>query len=192
MKENGFYALIARMKYIDRWGLMKNTEGENVAEHSLMVAVLAHGLAVIGRDVLGEDLDPDRCAAAALFHDAPEILTGDLPTPVKYWSPALVEAYRSVEDDAMNRMLAMLPEGMRDAYRPLLKGGEGEVHRVVKAADRLSAYLKCVEELRSGNSEFKAAAEGILDGLRANPLPCLQYFLCHFLPAFELSLDELK
>ena len=188
-----FFAYIARMKYIGRWGLMRNTVPENIQEHSHMVAVLAHALAVIRRDVFGGDIDPGQAAVLALYHDAPEILTGDLPTPVKYYNPEIRDAYREVETVSARRLLSMLPDALRPAYEPLLlEDPESGYHAVVKAADKLSAYIKCVEELKAGNSEFRQAAEQTRQALEASPLPEVGYFLEHFMPGFELTLDELR
>ena len=155
--QHRFFALISRMRYIGRWGLMRNTFEENIQEHSHMVAVLAHGLAVIQRDILGQPADPDRCASAALFHDASEILTGDLPTPIKYYNPEIKKAYKQIEAVSCEKLLALLPPEVQESYRPLLFESDPEVARIVKAADKLSAYIKCVEELKAGNSEFEAA-----------------------------------
>ena len=190
--QHKFFALIARMRYIGRWGLMRNTFQENVQEHSHMVAVLAHGLALIQRDILGGEADPDRCAAAALFHDAPEILTGDLPTPIKYYSPEIRNAYGQVEAVSCARLLEMLPQELRASYEPLLTESDPAVRQIVKAADKLSAYIKCVEELKAGNQEFASAARQTKQALTAMNLPCLDWFLEHCLPAFELDLDELE
>lgn len=188
-----FFALISRMRYIGRWGLMRNTFEENIQEHSHMVAVLAHALAVIRRDVFGGDIDPGQAAVLALYHDAPEILTGDLPTPVKYYNPEIRDAYREVETVSARRLLSMLPNALRPAYEPLLlEDPESGYHAVVKAADKLSAYIKCVEELKAGNSEFRQAAEQTRQALEASPLPEVGYFLEHFMPGFELTLDELR
>ena len=188
-----FFALISRMRYIGRWGLMRNTFEENIQEHSHMVAVLAHALAVIRRDVFGGDIDPGQAAVLALYHDAPEILTGDLPTPVKYYNPEIRDAYREVETVSARRLLSMPPEALRPAYEPLLlEDLESGYHAVVKAADKLSAYIKCVEELKAGNSEFRQAAEQTRQALEASPLPEVGYFLEHFMPGFELTLDELR
>ena len=156
--QHRFFALISRMRYIGRWGLMRNTFEENIQEHSHMVAVLAHGLAMIQRDILGEPADPDRCAAAALFHDASEILTGDLPTPIKYYNPEIKSAYKQIEAVSCEKLLALLPPELQAGYRPLLLGSDPGTAKIVKAADKLSAYIKCVEELKAGNSEFEAAA----------------------------------
>ena len=150
MMDSNFFALISRMRYIARWGLMRNTFSENVQEHSHMVAVLAHGLALIRRDILGLPADPERCATAALFHDASEILTGDLPTPVKYYNPDIRGAYGAVEKAAEQTLLSLLPSDLQDSYAPLLGGdseSDAELHKLVKAADKLSALIKC---LRSG------------------------------------------
>ena len=155
--QHRFFALISRMRYIGRWGLMRNTFEENIQEHSHMVAVLAHGLAVIQRDILGQPADPDRCASAALFHDASEILTGDLPTPIKYYNPEIKKAYKQIEAVSCEKLLALLPPEVQESYRPLLFESDPDIARIVKAADKLSAYIKCVEELKAGNSEFAAA-----------------------------------
>ncbi|WP_130850394.1 5'-deoxynucleotidase [Intestinimonas timonensis] len=190
---HNFFALISRMRYIGRWGLMRNTFQENIQEHSHMVAVLAHALAVIRRDLFGGDLDPEHAAVLALYHDAPEILTGDLPTPVKYYNPEIREAYREVEEVSARRLLSMLPDALRPAYEPLLlEDPESEYHALVKAADKLSAYIKCVEEVKAGNTEFRQAAEQTYHILEDSPLPEVAYFLEHFLPGFSLTLDELQ
>ena len=190
---HNFFALISRMRYIGRWGLMRNTFQENIQEHSHMVAVLAHALAVIRRDIFGGDLDPEHAAVLALYHDAPEILTGDLPTPVKYYNPEIREAYREVEEVSARRLLSMLPEALRPAYEPLLlEDQESEYHALVKAADKLSAYIKCVEEVKAGNTEFRQAAEQTRRALESYDLPEVRYFIDTFLESFSLSLDELK
>ena len=190
---HNFFALISRMRYIGRWGLMRNTFQENIQEHSHMVAVLAHALAVIRRDLFGGDLDPEHAAVLALYHDAPEILTGDLPTPVKYYNPEIREAYREVEEVSARRLLSMLPEALRPAYEPLLlEDQESEYHALVKAADKLSAYIKCVEEVKAGNTEFRQAAEQTRAALESYGLPEVQYFMDTFLDSFSLTLDQLK
>lgn len=191
-EEKNFYALISRMKYINRWALMRNTERENIQEHSHQVAVLAHALAVIGNRKFGAQLDPGQVAVAALYHDATEILTGDMPTPIKYCNAALRDSYKQVEAVAADRLLHMLPEELRGEYEPYLKESDPEIHAYVKAADKLSAYLKCVEELKAGNSEFRLAKEQTWAALTERPLPALQYFIDQFLPSFELTLDELQ
>lgn len=156
-----------------------------------MVAVLAHALAVIRRDVLGVPCNPDACAAAALFHDATEIFTGDLPTPIKYYNPAIRDAYKQVEAVAADRLLGMLPPALRNAYTPLLKKEDEDIRVLVKAADKLAAYIKCLEELRVGNNEFLNASEETLAALNAMELPEVRYFLDHFAAGFGLTLDEL-
>lgn len=189
---NNFFAYISRMRYIGRWSLMRNSIPENIQEHSHMVAVIAHALAVIRRDVYGIPCDPDRCASAALFHDSSEILTGDLPTPIKYHSEEIHNAYLQVENLACEKLLRTLPEPLRGTYEDLLLGDTAKgTHDIVKAADRLSAYIKCIEERRAGNDEFIQAEKQTLKKLQADPMPEVQYFIEHFIPAFELTLDEL-
>ena len=187
-----FFALISRMRYIGRWGLMRNTFRENVQEHSHMVAVLAHALALIQRDVLHEDADPDRCAAAALLHDASEILTGDLPTPIKYDNPDIQTAYKQVEAVSCKKLLSMLPEALQAEYEPLLTESDPDVRVIVKAADKLSAHIKCLEELKAGNQEFASAARQTRAALEKMHLPCLDWFTEHCLEAFSRDLDELE
>ena len=192
-KSYSFFAYLSRMRYISRWGLMRNTFQENIQEHSHMVAVLAHALAVIRRDVLGKQADPGLAAAAALYHDAPEILTGDLPTPIKYYSPDIRDAYKQVEKVSADKLAAMLPEELRPAFAPLLREDyDPDTRALVKAADKLSAYIKCVEELKAGNAEFRQAAEQTLEALKGYGLPEVDYFMERFLPAFGLTLDELS
>ena len=190
--EYEFFALLSRMRYITRWGLMRNTFSENIQEHSHQVAVLAHGLALIRRDILGLEADPERCAAAALFHDASEILTGDLPTPIKYYNPDIKTAYKQVERVSGDKLLAMLPEELRESYAPLIHEEDASVHSIVKAADKLSAHIKCIEELKAGNQEFESAAAQTRRALEEMDLPELNWFLEHCLPAFAKNLDELN
>ena len=188
-----FFAYISRMKYIARWSLMRSTERENIQEHSHMAAVLAHALGLIRRDVFGRECDADALAAAALYHDAPEILTGDLPTPIKYHSRSIKTAYDEVEDVAVEKLLSGLPEPLRPAYKKLLTAARRpEEYTLVKAADTLSAYIKCVEERRAGNREFLSAEAASLEKLTAMRLPEVEYFLERFLPGFEKNLDELE
>ena len=189
--QHRFYALISRMRYIGRWGLMKNTFHENVQEHSHMVAVLAHGLALIQRDILGTPADPDRCASAALLHDASEILTGDLPTPIKYYDPNIRTAYKKVEELGCRKLLSMLPTELQGAYEELLLEKDETVRTIVKAADKLSAYIKCIDELKAGNQEFASAARQTRQALEQMHLPCLDWFLEHCMSSFERNLDEL-
>lgn len=187
-----FFAYISRMKYITRWSLMRNSVSENTQEHSHMVAVLSHALGVIGRDVFGKNYSPDACAAAALFHDASEIFTGDLPTPIKYYSPAIRDAYHQVEAEATEKLLSLLPEELRGAYAPVLQETDPEIRRIVKAADKLSAYIKCLEELEAGNNEFGDAAGETLAALRGMHMEEVSWFLDHFAEAFGLTLDGLQ
>ena len=188
---HSFFAYIFRMRYIARWALMRNTRTENVEEHSYEVAVLAHALAVIGRDVFHKELDPDKTAAVALFHDAPEIITGDMPTPIKYFNPELKSAYSRVEAVAQDKLLSMLPPELVAAYEPLVREADPEVRRYVKAADKLAAWLKCQEELKAGNSEFKKAAGETLSALQSMGMEEVDWFLEHLGGAFQLTLDEL-
>ena len=189
--KNSFFALISRMRYISRWGLMRNSLPENVQEHSHMVAVIAHALAVIRKDVFGGTIDPNLVAAATLYHDASEIFTGDLPSPIKYLNRDIQAAYCQVEKVAMNKLLQLLPDQLTGSYAPLLVTVDEDVRQLIKAADRLSAYIKCLEEFRAGNDEFSAAKREILRSIEANPLPETAYFMEHFIGAFNLSLDDL-
>ena len=186
-----FFAMLSRMRYINRWGLMRNTFQENIQEHSHQVAVLAHALAVIQNRFYGGQIDPGAVAVAALYHDASEILTGDMPTPIKYDNPDIQAAYKQVESMAEQKLLSMLPEELRCDFDDAITIPDPEVHAIVKAADKLSAYIKCVEELKAGNTEFKKAKEQTYAALCQNPIPALKYFTAHFLPGFELTLDEL-
>ena len=189
---NEFYALMGRMRYITRWGLMRNTFSENIAEHSFQVAVLAHALALIRRDILGLPTpDPDRCATAALYHDASVILTGDLPTPIKYYNPDIKGAYKQVEHIAGMRLLDMLPQQLRESYEHLVLEDEAEVLPFVKAADKLSAHIKCLEEQKAGNTEFDTAARQTWEAMKAMERPELNWFLENCLKPFALNLDQL-
>ena len=189
---NEFYALMGRMRYITRWGLMRNTFSENISEHSHMTAVLAHALALIRRDILNLPTPaPDRCAVAALYHDASEILTGDLPTPIKYYNPDIKEAYKQVERIAGNRLLDMLPQQLRASYEHLVLEDEEDVLPFVKAADKLSAHIKCLEEQKAGNTEFDTAAKQTWESMKAMKRPELDWFLDNCLGAFALNLDQL-
>ena len=189
---NEFYALMGRMRYITRWGLMRNTFSENISEHSHMTAVLAHALALIRRDILQLPTpDPDRCAVAALYHDASEILTGDLPTPIKYYNPDIKEAYKQVEKIAGNRLLDMLPPELRASYEHYVLEDEEELLPFIKAADKLSAHIKCLEEQKAGNTEFDTAAKQTWDSMKKMERPELDWFLDNCLGAFALNLDQL-
>ena len=190
--DSNFFALISRMRYIERWSLMRNSILENIHEHSHMVAVIAHALGVIRRDVYGIPCDPEACATVALYHDASEILTGDLPTPIKYHDEEIMSAYRRVETIASEKLLVMLPQELQAAFEPVLVGEtQRELHPIVKAADKLSAYIKCIEERKAGNNEFLNAEKQTLAAIHAYNLPEAEYFIEHFIPAFEKTLDEL-
>ena len=190
--DSNFFALISRMRYIERWSLMRNSIYENIQEHSHMVAVIAHALGVIRRDVYGIPCDPEACATVALYHDASEILTGDLPTPIKYHDEEIMSAYRRVETIASEKLLGMLPQELQAAFEPVLVGEtQRELHPIVKAADKLSAYIKCIEERKAGNNEFLNAEKQTLAAIHAYNLPEAEYFIEHFIPAFEKTLDEL-
>lgn len=192
MSDSNFYALISRMKYIERWSLMRNAVSENIQEHSHMVAVIAHALGIIRRDVFHESCDPEHLAAAALFHDASEILTGDMPTPIKYQNQEIMEAYHKVEALAAQHLLEMLPDVLRPAYAPILCEDHGnDEYRLVRAADKLSALIKCVEERKAGNMEFRSAEASTRASIAAMELKEADYFMEHFMPGFELDLDEL-
>ena len=187
-----FFAYISRMRYIPRWALMRNSFSENVQEHSHMVAVLAHALAVIRNEVFDGHIDAGQVAVYALYHDATEIITGDMPTPIKYYNPEIKNSYKKVERVAADKLISLLPEALRDTYRPVLYEQDEDTRRLVKAADKLSAYIKCIEELKAGNHEFKRAAEQTYRALADMRLPELDYFLAHCLDSFSMTLDELE
>ena len=187
-----FYALVSRMKNITRWSLMRNSFAENVQEHSHMVAVIAHSLAVIRQEVFGIPCNADRAASVALFHDASEIYTGDMPTPIKYFNPEIMTAYKQVEELASEKLVSTLPEKLQGAYRNLLLNDDEDIEKIVKAADKLSAYIKCIEELKSGSDEFRQAASQTMAKIKALGMPEVDYFVENFIPAFELTLDELN
>ena len=190
---NEFYALLGRMRYITRWGLMRNTFSENIQEHSHQVAVLAHALALIRREILGlEGPDPERCATAALYHDASEILTGDLPTPIKYHDPEIRAAYKRVERLYGERLLDLLPDELRSHYASYVLEDDEALEPIVKGADKLSAYIKCIEELKAGNAEFESAAKQTMAAIEQMDRPELRWFVANCLPAFSLNLDELN
>ena len=187
-----FFAYISRMRFIQRWALMRNTAPENVQEHSHQVAVLAHGLAVVRNEKFGGTVDPGAVAAAALYHDASEILTGDMPTPIKYDNPAIRQAYKDVEAVAEQKLVDFLPRELREVYRNIVTPTDPEIEALVKAADKLSAHIKCLEELKAGNNEFREAAAQTRKALEDYDLPEVRYFMDTFLESFALTLDELK
>lgn len=194
--ENQFYSMLSRMKLINRWGLMRNTRNENISEHSLETAMIAHSLAVIGNTYFDKHYNAERCALLGVFHDVTEIITGDLPTPVKYGSPEIRSAYRQVEDNAKNRLVSMLPEEMKGELSPLLSPDENTsdeervLWRLVKAADKISALIKCIEERSMGNSDFISAEKATLRSIEEMNMPEADYFIKNFLPSYDRTLDE--
>ena len=191
--KKSFYAYLSRLKHIKRWGLMRNSEEENVAEHTFSVALIAHALCIIRNTYYGGGADEKDVLAAALYHEAGEVITGDLPTPIKYFDEDITQSYKKIERHAEERLVSMLPEEMRPAIAPyVLQETSEEVRTLVKAADRLSAYIKCKQELRSGNNEFEKACLRTREAVEAMNLPEVDYFIEHFLPGYELTLDELN
>lgn len=192
MKDKNFFAMLSRMRYINRWGLMRNTLPENISEHSLDVAMIAHALAVIRNTCFGGNVNAERVALLALFHDCTEIITGDMPTPVKYYAPEIRNAYKEVETAAKDSLLEGLPEQFRKVYEPLLLETEAEsrLWELVKAADKLSALIKCIEERRMGNDDFRRAEETTMAAVKKMRLEEVEYFIREFLPAYCLTLDE--
>lgn len=187
-----FFAMLSRMKYIDRWALMRNTTSENLDAHSKEVAVIAHALAVIGNVRLGKNYNADRAAVLGLYHDAHEIITGDMPTPVKYQNEKILSAFKEIEDCATERLVSMLPADFKEGYYNLLTGSnDEELMILVKAADKFSALIKCIEERKAGNQEFKKAESSTKKKISALNLKEADIFMEEFLPAFELSLDQL-
>ena len=189
-----FFAYVSKLKYILRWGLKRNIEDENVKEHSFDVAVIAHALAVIRNRYYEGDLDPSSVAVIAMYHDASEVLTGDLPGPIKYFNPRIAEAYKDVEAAAAQKLLSMLPEPMQQDYSALLddKQVPADIRRLVKAADVLSAYIKCIHEVDSNNHEFLVAKQRVEGMLASYDMPEVQFFMEQFLPSYRLTLDELE
>lgn len=188
-----FYAFLDRMKYIKRWSLMRSVREENIMEHSQQVAVLAHALAVIANSEYGEDVNVEKTVLYALYHECSEVMTGDLPTPIKYFNPSIRDAYKSLEAQASEQLLAMLPPVLQAPLRDsLLPDPRSREYALVKCADKLSAYIKCLEELRSGNNEFEKAKHTIEQELHDRNEPALHYFLKEFIPSFTLTLDELS
>ncbi|MBR6102490.1 MAG: 5'-deoxynucleotidase [Ruminococcus sp.] len=187
-----FFAMMSRMKYIDRWALMRNTINENISEHSLETAIIAHALALLGNKRLGKNYNAERAALLAMYHDATEIITGDLPTPIKYYNKQIKSVYNEIEDNAERQMLSFLPEDLREEYRPLFSRTEeeAELWRLVKAADKLSALIKCVEERRMGNVDFASAEESTVAAVHALNCPEAEMFMTDFMPSYDLTLDE--
>lgn len=194
MKQYSFFAMMARMKYIERWSLMRNSNTENISEHSMEVAILAHGLGIIANECCGKHVDVEKVALIGLYHDANEIITGDMPTPVKYHDVEILEAYKRIEDLANHQMLEQLPNYMKEYYMPLFfpQAGDEELWKLVKAADKLSALIKCIEEKRAGNQEFSTAIQTINASLNAMKMEEVEIFRRDFLSAYEKTLDELQ
>ena len=187
-----FFAFLNRMKYIKRWSLMRSVREENIMEHSQQVAVIAHALALINNKIYGGNVDVNKVVLLAQYHEVGEVITGDLPTPIKYFNPEIKSAYKDLEKTASKKLVNMLPETLKAEYEEyILPNEETEEYKLVKCADRLSAYLKCVEEVKSGNSEFKKAKTSILNDIKALKSQEADYYLKEFAPAFELTLDEL-
>lgn len=190
--KNSFYSMIFRQRYIRRWGLMRNMTEETLTEHSYEVSILTHALCSIGNTYFDKNYDIGKAVSYALFHDAQEVYTGDMPTPAKYYNESMRRNYAEIEDNATKKLLSMLPEELQPDYSELLEQNDKELHLIVKSADKLSAYIKCIEELKCNNNEFKSAAKSTLKALEENPLPELHYFMENFLPAFTSDLDELQ
>lgn len=194
MKKSNFFAFISRMKYINRWGLMRNIKEENVSEHSLDVAVISHALAVIQKKRLNMDVNPERIALYAIYHDASEIFTGDMPTPVKYYNSVIKSAYKEMELSVNERLLNMLPYDLKDEFEAVLipKENEKEIWKTIKAADKISAYIKCIEEEKSGNKEFLKAKQSLLQEIEKMNMPDVKIFMDEFLEGYSLTLDEME
>lgn len=190
--KNHFYAMLSRMKNIYRWGLMRNTKSENLSEHSLETAYIAHALAIIKNNCFGGNVNAERVAVAAMFHDTSEIITGDMPTPVKYYNPQIKSVYKEIERQAQQTLTDMLPNYMRGDIVDIYNDDDLEIKQIVKAADKISAYIKCVEELNMGNREFETASKTIEKAIKDMNLPEVDLFMKDFMPSFSLSLDEQK
>ena len=193
MNKSIFFAFISRMKYINRWGLMRSTKEENVSEHSLDVAVIAHALAIIQKNRLNINTDPYKTVLYAIYHDASEILTGDMPTPVKYFNPSIKTAYKEVELSANKSLLKLLPEDFYDDFDPVLipRKEDVEIWKTIKAADKISAYIKCIEEEKSGNKEFIKAKQSLLLEINKMDRQDVKIFIDEFLDGYSLTLDEM-
>lgn len=191
--KKSFYAYMSRLKHIKRWGLMRNNMEENVAEHTFTVTMLAHALCLIRNAYFGGNVEEKDVLCAALYHEAGEVITGDLPTPIKYFDEDITQSYKKIERHAEERLVSMLPEGLRGRIAPyVLQEVDDDVRVIVKAADRLSAYIKCMEELKSGNTEFEKACARTREAIEDMKLPEVAYFMEHFLPGYALTLDELN
>lgn len=203
--DNGFFAMVSRMRYINRWALMRNTRTENIEEHSLQVAIIAHAIATIRKEFFPADadgkprieVDPNLVTTLAIYHDTNEILTGDMPTPVKYFNPAITDAFRDIEIEATKKLMMMLPKELTPSYALILSPDRSDpmidqAMKIVKSADRISALIKCIEEEKAGNKEFVSAEKTIRKSIARNDLPEVAYFMENFLPAFSKTLDELE
>ena len=193
-KSSHFFAYLSRMKFIHRWGLMRNTLVENIQEHSLQVAMIAHALALIRNRLFAGDLDPERVMVLAVFHEVSEVITGDFPSPLKYFNPEISRAYSEIEQVARRKLWDMIPAELQADYRSVLfqEEADAEGWEVVKAADKISAYAKCLEELKAGNQEFAKAKESIEREIARLKLPEVAYFMREFVHSFALALDELN
>ncbi len=185
-----FYAMLSRMKNIYRWGLMRNTKQENLSEHSLEVAFIAHALSIINNRKLGGDINPEKTALIAMFHDTSEIITGDMPTPIKYYNPEIKSVYKQIETVAEDKLISYLPDYMKEDISAVYKDIPANIQKLIKAADKISAYIKCVEELKMGNREFAVAAESTKKAIEEMNCPEAEVFMEEFIPSFNLSLDE--
>ncbi len=203
--KNTFFAMVSRMRYINRWSLMRNSLSENLEEHSFQTAVIAHALALIRKEFYSKDennlmrieVNPDRAVVLALFHDLDEILVGDLPTPVKYFNKEMERVFKSIEREASKRLVETLPEELKESYRKILipdlsDSSVAETLKLVKAADKIAALVKCIEEEKAGNTEFISAARNLEKTISGMKLPEVDYFMEHLLPAYYLSLDDLE
>ncbi len=203
--KNGFFAMVSRMRYINRWSLMRNTRTENIEEHSLQVAILAHAIALIRNELFSTDsdgkervkVDPNLVTTLAVYHDTNEILTGDMPTPVKYFNSSITEAFKDIEKEATKKLVQMLPNEFASKYVEILSPNKKDpvieqAMKIVKSADRISALIKCIEEEKAGNKEFVSAAKKVRQSIEDNDLPEVSYFMKNFVPAFSKTLDELE
>ena len=191
--KSNFFAFLARMKYINRWGLMRNTQAENLQEHSLQVAMIAHALAIISNTYFNGNINAERVAILAIFHDSNETITGDMPTPIKYFNPQISSAYKDIENISNDKLISMLPEEMQDEYKKILYHDNNKsMWKIVKAADRISAYIKCIEEKKAGNKEFKKAENSIYKTIKELNMPEVDFFMEKFMPSFSLTLDEME
>ncbi len=189
---SSFFAYMNRMKYIERWSLMRSTRKENIMEHSQQVAMFAHAIALIGNKLFNKNYNADRIGMIAVYHETSEVITGDLPTPIKYFNPEIKSAYKALEKTSEEKLIGLLPEELQEDYRSIISDFTEEEYTIMKCADKLSAYVECVEELKAGNREFAKAEKSIKKEIEKYDLPEVKYFIEKFLPSFELTLDELE